>query len=1678
MVRRFKYLVFLLCITGSYLLRAHEHPAVKPSLIRFTENKNQWDGFIKYRAQLDGGALFLQNNRLTYHFYDKDTYRSIHGNPKTKVKDIKRVWFHVNFLNPNPDVSYTSVTPAPDYNNYFIGKDPAKWAANVKNYSEVMYQNIWPGIDLQMIGQDNSMKSNFYVAPGTDASAIQLNYEGVKNISLKNNVLSISTIINEMTEHEPYAYQVINGTKKEVPCNFKLKKNTLSYEFPEGYDKSLELVIDPVLVFACSSGSTADNFGMTATYDEEGNLYSGGTAFDIGFPVTAGAYDPNYSSLVQYGQTDVVITKYDSSGTFLRYSTYLGGADDADVVNSLIVDAQDNLYMYGVTASPDFPTSASAYDQTFNGGQRVRYYYNGAFFEHGTDIYISKLNSTGTALLSSTFIGGSSNDGLNYTVDSTFQGSIFPYGNIYQPNYDSLLFNYGDQNRGEIQLDNAGNVVVASTTRSADFPVNGFDNSLGGVQDAIVFKLTSNLDALTWSTFFGGSSLDAGHALCLDANNNVFFTGGSCSQDLDITAGAFSPTYGGGKADGYIAKIKNDGTALLHSTYIGTTNYDQCYFVQLDNSANVFVFGQTQGTMAVVNAAYSNTNGRQFISKLDSTMGTLLMQTKFGNGNPTINISPSAFLVDCAENIYLSGWGGNIITGPATFNMPLTANAHQPSTDGFNFYLMVLSKNAGSLLYATYFGGGSSREHVDGGTSRFDKKGIIYQSVCAGCNGYDDFPVTSGSWPTSLYGNNWNQSSNCNNGTFKFNFEYAIPVAQMTSNIVSGCSPLTVNFTNTSISAVQYLWDFGSNDTTSLILNPVKTFTTPGTYTVVLLAKNSACFNVWDTAYTVITVFPKPDGLATATLQPCTNTWDFASQSTVSSGTLSYAWDFGDSGTASTPTITHPYASAGSYTTQLIVTSDHGCKDTVLLPVQTTLHPDSVSGGASFCENGINPVPLTATGGGTYVWNPATGLSNAAIANPIATVTASVTYTVTISENDAAGNPCPSDQTVSIIVYPVPDAQATVSIQPCTNTFDFTNLSTISSGTMTYAWDFDDATNSVVTSPTHTYAGNGSYTVSLHVTSDHGCTDSVFLPVQTILTPDSANGDAAYCANVVTPTSLNASGGTSYSWSPAAGLSNPAIASPVASPAVSTTYTVTISENDFGGNVCTSTHTVGIIVHPAPDAQATVTIQPCSSTFDFNNLSTISAGILSYDWDFGDNTNSALTSPTHSYTTNGSYTVSLHVTSDQGCVDSVFLPVQTLLTPDVANGGGAYCGDSIVPIQLTASGGTSYSWLPVAGLNNPSIANPVAMPGSTTSYTVTISETDFGGNVCASTHTIDITVYPTVSANYTYTSNACGNTFNFTNTSLGAVNSWSWNFGDSYSSVSEDPNHSYTTPGTYSVSLAVQNSFGCTDTIIKPLTLAGFNPLNISAAQTICFNQSAQLNASGGIAYSWSPAASLNSSSIPNPTASPSVTTTYSVVVTTLSSLGATCYSNLVTTVNVSTLGGTLLTTSANPDTLYEGESSQINSNISAPFTIHWSPPYALSSTTVYDPIATPLHTTTYTAIATDNHGCQYPLDTLTIYVLSRQCDEGSVFIPNTFSPNSDGSNDILYIRSNFVADLYFAVYDRWGERVFETTDIAKGWDGIFKGMKSDPGVFGYYLKYTCTNGQESFKKGNVTLIR
>ena len=289
----------------------------------------------------------------------------------------------------------------------------------------------------------------------------------------------------------------------------------------------------------------------------------------------------------------------------------------------------------------------------------------------------------------------------------------------------------------------------------------------GGTTDALVCKLNPDLSGLLWSSYLGGEAADAAYSLQLDASNTLYVCGGTASSQFPTTTGTLTPTWQG-NIDAFVARIAPDGSRLERATYLGTDSYDQAYFLQLDGADGVYVLGQSLGAYPVTTGRYSNPGSHQFIHKFSTDLATTDFSTVFGSGRASLDISPTAFLVDQCDRIFVSGYGGSrFISGSSTTGLPVTATAVQRTTDGSDFYLLQLAPGAAKLEYATFFGGYGLQEHVDGGTSRFDKRGIVYQAVCGGCGGGSNFPIPAGANTFSAT----NNSANCNNAAFKFDFQ-------------------------------------------------------------------------------------------------------------------------------------------------------------------------------------------------------------------------------------------------------------------------------------------------------------------------------------------------------------------------------------------------------------------------------------------------------------------------------------------------------------------------------------------------------------------------------------------------------------------------------------------------------------------------------------------------------------------------------------------------------------------------------------------------------------------------------------------------------------------------------------------------------------------------------------------
>ncbi len=790
----------------------------------FTLNAGQWDAHIRYQAQLHNAALFLEADAITV------ALRQPLAHPAPQSAPPRCHAYRMTFPGASP-TSPQGSSQQPGYSNYILGNDRSRWRSRVPSYSMVTYADLYPGIDLEVFSARNALKYNFVVSPGADPSQIAIMYEGTDGLSIdRHGNLMIHTSLRDMVELRPYVYQTIGGKVHEIAAQWRLR-DTVATIAVSTYDPTQPLVIDPLLIFSTYTGSIADNWGTTAAYDSEKNAYTAGLIFDLGYPVSLGAYQ-----MAPGGGVDIGIFKFDPLGSQRLYATYLGGAS-SDMPHSLFVNSFDELLIFGTTGSTDFPTTDGAYQPAFAGGQSINYLSSIIPYTEGSDIFVSRLSADGTALMASTYIGGTGNDGLNYRNR---------YNSVSMQGNDTLYYNYGDGARGEIITDNLNNVYIGSTTFSSNFPVTvgSVRPQNGGRQDGVVFKLDHNLRNLLWSTYLGGSGDDAVYSIDVDSAYNLLVCGGTTSRNFPVTDGAWQREYGGGTADGFVAKISYSGDRLMASSYVGNNLYDQLYFVRSGRHNEVFLFGQTQpsgNSLFIHNAGYSVYNSGMLLMRMHPDLSGRVWSTLFGTPGH-INLSPTAFAADICNRVYAVGWGRDFVPYMAewytagTTGMETTSDAWSSTTDGQDFYILSLDGNAQQLKYATFFGeqhsdtpesGRGGGDHVDGGTSRFDRLATLYQSVCASCGNTNAFPITPGAWSDT------NASSNCNNALFRFNVTDDFPVAEFLPP-TAGCAPYTVQFHNTG-RGTSFHWDFGDG-TTSTQSDPTHTYNTGGIYTVTLIA--------------------------------------------------------------------------------------------------------------------------------------------------------------------------------------------------------------------------------------------------------------------------------------------------------------------------------------------------------------------------------------------------------------------------------------------------------------------------------------------------------------------------------------------------------------------------------------------------------------------------------------------------------------------------------------------------------------------------------------------------------------------------------------------------------------------------------------------------------------------------
>ncbi len=601
--------------------------------------------------------------------------------------------------------------------NYFIGNDPDNWHTDVANYNEIVYEEVWDGIDMIYKSVDGNLKYDIVVSPGADPTQIQINIEGSQGIKVDNSKdLLIETEYWDIMDTGLISFY--EGNEDElIESKFELKDlDTIGFSLGE-YDRSKCIIIDPLL-HSTYIGGRGEDCGCGIEVDSSGNAYITGYTDDdtTDYPTTTGAYNTSHN-----GNEDVFITKLNSSGSSLIYSTFIGGSNNdggwggIDVgFSDIEIDTKGNAYVTGSTDSTNYPTTTGAYSISHNGGNY--------------DVFVTKLNSLGSSLIYSTFIGGSNDEGGN-----------------------------------DIEIDKSGNVYVTGYTSSTDYPTTygAYDTSHNGNYDVFVTKLNSSGSTIKYSTFIGGSGSETGWGIAIDHGNNAFVTGNTSSTDYPTTSGAFARTYNGSGSlnkygDAFITKLNSSGSSLNYSTFIGGSGWDLAFSIAVDSNGNAHITGGSEDhttDFPTTTGAYDTThNGGThmmyndvFVTKFNSNGSSLLYSTFIGGSG-----------CDWGTGIAIDTNGNSYVTGSTvSTNFPVTSNAYDKSFNkNYDIFISKLDSSGSSLNYSTYIGGSTA---LSGSYPSdwpweiaIDNKENVF---ITGRTTSTDYPTTSRAYDTSLNGN-------------------------------------------------------------------------------------------------------------------------------------------------------------------------------------------------------------------------------------------------------------------------------------------------------------------------------------------------------------------------------------------------------------------------------------------------------------------------------------------------------------------------------------------------------------------------------------------------------------------------------------------------------------------------------------------------------------------------------------------------------------------------------------------------------------------------------------------------------------------------------------------------------------------------------------------------------------
>ncbi|MCX7696278.1 MAG: SBBP repeat-containing protein [Bacteroidales bacterium] len=546
----------------------------------------------------------------------------------------------LKFLHQNSEIHHTGKLKLQSYHNYFLGNDPQKHKSQIALYREIVMKEIYQGIDIRYYFDRGFLRFDFIVHAGANLDQICFTLEGHDKLVFVNNQITFSTILGECSINDLRSYQ-----EEETISSKFVKENNLFFIKTGPYDKTRTLIIDPVIFSAYVGGSGYDE-SYDIAVDEMKNVYITGQTCSPNYDITPGVFQINSQD-----DANAFVTKFNSTGTEMIFSTYIGGSK-CESAYGLCVDADHNIFIVGETSSEDFPSTSHAFQNNLTGN---------------INLFMVKLNMLGNSLIYSTFTGGTGNDIAT-----------------------------------DLAIDNKYNVYVTGFTFSDNFPIteNAFQQTNDGGSDVFVIRFSAHEMKMDFSTLLGGCADDIPNGIAIDNNRFIYITGITFSHDFDITTNTFQTSYGG-MMDGFITKIDPTGSQLIYSTYVGSENDDYAKKIATDEEGNAYVVGYTYSvdfptTSSTIQPTYDG-NGDAFILKLNPEGNFLIFSTLLGGNG-----------FECAQDIALDKSKNIVITGmTSSTDFPTLGDTIQLIFGGgyCDAFLSMINSSGSLIIYSTFIGG-------------------------------------------------------------------------------------------------------------------------------------------------------------------------------------------------------------------------------------------------------------------------------------------------------------------------------------------------------------------------------------------------------------------------------------------------------------------------------------------------------------------------------------------------------------------------------------------------------------------------------------------------------------------------------------------------------------------------------------------------------------------------------------------------------------------------------------------------------------------------------------------------------------------------------------------------------------------------------------------------------------